>query len=102
MAVLDLVSSGDYDLLRDCVLWELIQLIFVREVSPEVPLVRLRGVAVIVNDTLVEDRRRDALLQLSKTLNLSSDDCLEVLVERTTELGRDGDAQGPDAGKQEA
>lgn len=101
MAVLDLVTGGDDNLLRDRVLGELIQLFFVRKVSPEVPLVRLRGVAIIVNDTLVEDRRRNALLQLSKTLNLSSDDCLEVLVERTTALGRHGNAQRPDASKQE-
>jgi hypothetical protein len=63
VAVLDLVRGGNDDLIGDSILGELIEFIFVDEVVPGLPRIKIRLVAVIIDGTLVKARWTNLMLQ---------------------------------------
>ena len=97
VAVADGVNRGDDYVLHLSALGELVKGVFVDQVHPVLPLVLLRVVYVVVDESAVEGAGEDLLLEFHlHCVELAVADLLELLVEGAAELGVNRDTQRPD------
>lgn len=102
VTVSDGINGSNNDITCNGILWELINLILVREFHPIFPFICIWDIAVVINCSSVELTWKNLVLQFSYTFERSITDLFEMKIKWFSEFGVNANAERPDGSKEEA
>ena len=102
VTVSDCINSSNNYITWNGILWELINLILVREFHPIFPFICIWNIAVVIYCTSVELTWKNLVLQFSNTFERTITDLFEMKVKWFSEFGVNANAERPDGSKEEA